>query len=45
MREEGMAKIGSWVVETLRSREDEARVEALRSEVEAFCLQFPVPGI
>ncbi len=45
MREDGMAKIGSWVVETLRSREDEARVEALRSEVEAFCLQFPVPGI
>ncbi len=45
MREDGMAKIGGWVVETLRSREDEARVEALRSEVEAFCLQFPVPGI
>ncbi len=45
MREDGMAKIGGWIVETLRSREDETRLETLRSEVEDFCMQFPVPGI
>ena len=40
-----MATIAGWMVEALRSAGDEARLEALRGEVEAFCLRFPDPGI
>jgi glycine hydroxymethyltransferase len=45
MVEADLAKIGRWMVEALRERKDEARLEALRAEVEAFCSTFPVPGI
>ena len=40
-----MAKIAGWIMEALRAADDDARLAALREEVEAFCLRFPVPGI
>ena len=40
-----MAKVAGWIVQALRASGDDARLDALREEVEAFCLRFPVPGI
>jgi glycine hydroxymethyltransferase len=45
MDEAHMAQIGAWMVEALRAHGDDAKLDALRGEVEAFCAQFPVPGI
>ena len=45
MNEEHMRRIAGWIVATLRDPVDEARIAALRAEVESFCSGFPVPGI
>ena len=45
MKEQEMAKLGAWIMDTLRNREDEALLEKRKSEVEEFCAGFPVPGI
>ena len=45
MNEEHMHRIAGWIVATLRDPVDEARIAALRAEVESFCSGFPVPGI
>jgi glycine hydroxymethyltransferase len=45
MVEADMEKIGGWILEALRHREDASRIDALRAEVEEFCRGFPVPGI
>jgi len=45
MREAGMEKLAGWISQALAQREDEDALAALRAEVEAFCRDFPVPGI
>jgi glycine hydroxymethyltransferase len=45
MKEDAMRRLGEWIVSALRAHEDPARLAGLRREVEAFCLQYPVPGI
>jgi glycine hydroxymethyltransferase len=45
MREGEMVKLGGWLARALAEREDERALSALREEVEAFCREFPVPGI
>jgi glycine hydroxymethyltransferase len=45
MREGEMVKLGGWIARALSEREDERAISALREEVEAFCREFPVPGI
>jgi glycine hydroxymethyltransferase len=45
MKEAEMVKLGGWIARALAEREDEGALSALRREVEAFCRQFPVPGI
>lgn len=45
MREPEMRRIAAWMLEALRHAEDAKRLEALRAEVEAFCVGYPVPGI
>jgi glycine hydroxymethyltransferase len=45
MKEEEMVKLGGWIARALAEREDEDTVSELRATVEAFCRQFPVPGI
>jgi glycine hydroxymethyltransferase len=45
MNEADLRQLGMWIVTALRSRDDVARLERLRGEVEAYCLRFPVPGI
>jgi glycine hydroxymethyltransferase len=45
MKEAEMKQIGHWIVEALMNHEDAERTEKIRTEVEAMCSQFPVPGI
>ncbi len=45
MNEAHMELLASWIVDCLQNPEDEARLAGIRSEVEAFCKGFPVPGI
>ncbi len=45
MKEQDMAKLGAWIMDTLRNREDESLLEKRKREVEEFCEGFPVPGI
>lgn len=45
MREREMARLGEWIVAALRSADDATALAALRSEVEALCEGFPVPGV
>jgi glycine hydroxymethyltransferase len=45
MREEDMRRLGTWMVAALRQRDDAGGLAKLRAEVEAFCRQFPVPGV
>jgi glycine hydroxymethyltransferase len=45
MKEDAMRGLGEWIVSALRAHDDAARLHALRREVEAFCLRYPVPGI
>ncbi len=45
MGEAEMQQIGRLILEGLRARDDDSRLEALRREVEALCRFFPVPGL
>lgn len=45
MKEGDMVKLGGWIARALAERENEDALSAMREEVEAFCLGFPVPGI
>ncbi|HEX7715088.1 MAG TPA: serine hydroxymethyltransferase, partial [Bacillota bacterium] len=45
MKEAEMRRIAGWIVRALRAHQDEAVLAGLRGEVEAFCSQYPVPGI
>jgi glycine hydroxymethyltransferase len=45
MREAEMDRIAQWLVSALRERDQDQRLAAIRGEVEAFCLKFPVPGL
>jgi glycine hydroxymethyltransferase len=45
MREREMATLGEWIAAALRSADDAPALAALRTEVEALCEGFPVPGI
>lgn len=45
MKEGDIKKIGGWIVQALQKRDDEAALAGLKAEIEAFCVQFPVPGV
>jgi glycine hydroxymethyltransferase len=45
MRAADMERLAGWMDRALRQREDAGAIAAIRAEVEAFCLRFPVPGI
>ena len=45
MVETDMLKLADWIDACLRSPDDEAKLAAIREEVDGFCRQFPVPGI
>lgn len=43
MKEAEATTVAKLMITTLRNKDDEAKKKALRTEVEALCLQFPVP--
>lgn len=45
MEEAEMKLFAEWIVDALRRHRDDDRLEAMRHEIERFCLRFPVPGI
>jgi glycine hydroxymethyltransferase len=45
MVESDMEKLGDWIAKCLTNPEDEKLLGEIRTEVEAFCNRFPVPGI
>lgn len=45
MQEIEMQKIGAWIINGLTIYQDENKLREIKKEVEAMCLQFPVPGI
>ncbi len=40
-----MRRVGELIVRTLRDREDDAALAAVRREVKEICARFPVPGL
>ncbi len=45
MNEEHMVQLGRWIHDCLSNHDDEEHLAEVRVDVEAFCQQFPVPGI
>jgi glycine hydroxymethyltransferase len=45
MKEAEMKRVGAWILEVLRSPEDERVATRLRNEIKQFAADFPVPGI
>lgn len=45
MKEDAMQKIGTWMLEALKHHSDAEALTRIRSEVETFCLGFPVQGV
>ena len=45
MEEAEMKLLAEWIVDALRRHGDDERLDAMRQDIERFCLRFPVPGI
>ncbi len=45
MEEAEMRLLGEWIVDALRRHSDDKRLDAMRQDIERFCLRFPVPGV
>lgn len=44
LKEEDMARIANWIFAAIEARDDPMRLAVLRSKVESFALQFPLPS-
>ena len=44
LKEQHMAQIAEWMKQAIDSRDDDAKLQALREDVKAFALQFPLPS-
>jgi glycine/serine hydroxymethyltransferase len=40
-----MKLLGEWIIDALRRHGDDERLNAMRQDIERFCLRFPVPGV
>lgn len=45
MKEKEMERLAGWILDVLKHPDDAGRRAAIRREVEAMCLGFPVPGL
>lgn len=45
MKENDMQKIGLWMIDALKNNQDKEKLIKIKTEVEDFCGNFPVPGI
>lgn len=44
LKEEHMEQVAEWMKQAIDARDDDAKLQALREEVKAFALQFPLPS-
>jgi len=44
LKEADMEKVAEWMKQAIDNRDDEAKLQALRTEVKQFALQFPLPS-
>jgi glycine hydroxymethyltransferase len=45
MGNDDMKRVGGWILEVLKSPDDEAAIKRVQSEIAEFARAFPVPGI
>lgn len=45
MKEAEMKQIGEWIANALKNYRNEAYLDEIKRDVEAFCSKYPVPGI
>lgn len=45
MKEDEMKQVGQWILNVLKSADDDAAIESIRKEIAEFAQAFPVPGI
>lgn len=45
MEEAEMKLLAEWIMDALRRHRDGERLDAMRQDIERFCLRFPVPGV
>ena len=45
MEEPEMKLLAEWIIDALRRHGDDERLDAMRHDIERFCLRFPVPGV
>ena len=45
MEEPEMKLLAEWIIDALRRHGDDERLDAMRQDIERFCLRFPVPGV
>jgi glycine hydroxymethyltransferase len=45
MKESDMEQIAIWMRQAIDARSDSKKLDKIRSETKAFCLQFPLPGV
>ena len=45
MEEAEMKLLAEWIMDALRRHRDHERLDAMRQDIERFCLRFPVPGV
>src|SRR5581483_9788127 len=44
LKENDMEQVAQWMLQAIRNRNDEKKLNTLRNEVKEFCLQFPLPS-
>ncbi|QDU79737.1 Serine hydroxymethyltransferase [Polystyrenella longa] len=45
MKEDEMRKVGAWILQVLDAADDEKNINQVRTEIQEFTADFPVPGI
>jgi len=45
MKQAEMAQFAEWICAAIRRRDDPAALQSLATEVQSFCVRFPVPGL
>jgi glycine hydroxymethyltransferase len=44
LKEEHMGQVAGWMLQAIKNRDDEKKLNKLAGEVKEFCLQFPLPS-
>jgi glycine hydroxymethyltransferase len=44
LKEKDMEQIAEWMLQAIKNRNDNKKLETLHKEVKEFCLQFPLPS-